>query len=177
MRRLVPGVIATIAATALVLPGAAGAARGSVTVFAPVGSPGYPALPHVVGARVYEGTYDAPAGSSEPSRVFEYSAAGALLRTFTVAGQNVSQPHGVQVAAGDGAGRLILLDKTSGRIIRLDPVTGAQTLYAQVPDLPLCSSAPAGAQCSPALIDQAPMPDYAAWAPTGASTSPTTSRP
>jgi hypothetical protein len=47
----------------------------------------------------------AAAGSSEPSKVFEYSPAGALLRTFTVAGQDLSQPHGVQVAANDAAGR------------------------------------------------------------------------
>jgi hypothetical protein len=170
MRRGVVRVVAVLGAVALVttlLPGVAGAERGSVTVFAPVGAPGYPALPHVVGARVYEGTYDAPAGSSEPSKVFEYSSAGTLLRTFTITGQNLSRPHGVQVAANDAAGRLLLLDKTSGRIIRLDPATGAQTPYSRVPDLPLCWSAPAGAPCSPALIDQAPMPDYAAWGPDG----------
>ena len=64
-------------------------------------------------------------------------------------------------------GRLLLLDKTSGRILRLDPSTGAQTLYSRVPDLPLCSAVAAGTPCSPALIDQAPMPDYAAWGPDG----------
>jgi hypothetical protein len=147
--------------------GAAGP-RGTVTVFAPVGSPYFPALPHAVGDRVYEGTYDNPAGDNLPSKVFEYSATGgALLRTFVVTGQDLSQPHGVQVAAHDARGRLLLLDRTSGRIIRLDPVTGAQTLYSQVPDLPVCSTAPSGTPCSPALIDQPPMPDYAAWGPDG----------
>jgi sugar lactone lactonase YvrE len=73
----------------------------------------------------------------------------------------------VQVAANDARGRLLLLDKTSGRIIRLDPRTGAQSLYSRVPDLPICSSAPAGTPCSPAILDQAPMPDYAAWGPDG----------
>ena len=73
----------------------------------------------------------------------------------------------MQVAANDARGRLLLLDKTSGRIIRLDPQTGGQTLYSQVPDLPLCSSSAAGTPCSPAPIDQAPMPDYAAWGPDG----------
>jgi hypothetical protein len=146
---------------------AGAAARGSVSVFASVPSPGFPALPHVVGDHVYEGTYDNPRGDSSPSRVFEYSSAGALLRTFVVAGQDVSKPHGVQVAASDAAGRLLLLDKTSGRIIRLDPSTGSQTPYARVPDLPVCSSSTTGTPCSPALIDQAPMPDYAAWGPDG----------
>jgi sugar lactone lactonase YvrE len=142
--------------------------RGTVTVFAPVGSPYFPALPHVVGDRVYEGTYANPAGDNLPSKVFEYSAtSGALLRTFVVGAQDLSQPHGVQVAANDASGRLLLLDRTSGRIIRLDPATGAQALYSQVPDLPLCSTAPSGTPCSPALVDQPPMPDYAAWGPDG----------
>jgi sugar lactone lactonase YvrE len=84
-----------------------------------------------------------------------------------VQGQDLSKPHGVQVAANDAQGRLLLLDKTSGRIIRLNPRTGAQTLYSQVPDLPTCTAAPSGTPCSPALLDQAPMPDYAAWGPDG----------
>lgn len=82
-------------------------------------------------------------------------------------GQDLSKAHGVQVAANDARGRLILLDKTSGRIIRLDPRTGAQTLYSRVSDSPTCSAAPAGTPCSPALVDLAPMPDYAAWGPDG----------
>ncbi len=150
-------------------PGAALAsarARGDVSVLAQVPSPGYPALPHVVGSDIYEGTYTNPAGDSQPSKVYEFSAAGQLLRSWTVQGQNLSQPHGVQVAANDALGRLLLLDRTSGRIIRLDPATGGQTLYARVPDLPTCPPG-GGGECSPALIDQPPMPDYAAWAPDG----------
>lgn len=167
-RRAALAVTGLMAALSLSAPStAAAAAPGTVGVFAPVGSPYFPALPHVVGDRVYEGTYDNPAGDDLPSKVFEYSATGVLLRTFVVAGQNLSQPHGVQVAANDAQGRLLLLDKTSGRIIRLDIETGAQTLYSQVPDLPLCSVSAAGTPCSQALIDQAPMPDYAAWGPDG----------
>ena len=58
---------------------------------------------------------------------------GELMNSWTVAGQDTSQPHGVQVAANDARGRLLLLDKTSGRIIRLDPRTGAQSLYSVQP--------------------------------------------
>jgi hypothetical protein len=86
------------------------------------------------------------------------------------AGEDRSQPHGVQVAANDAAGRLLVLDRTSGRIIRLDPSTGAQTLYSRVPDLPACGSPGAGANRSPAVADLAPMPDYAAWDPMAACT-------
>jgi hypothetical protein len=160
-------VLAVGAALAAAPVSATAAARGEVSVAAPVPAPGFPALAHVVGDRIYEGTYDNPKGDPSPSKVFEYTTTGTLVHTFTVTGQDTSQPHGVQVAANDARGRLLLLDKTSGRIIRLDPQTGSQTLYAQVPDLPTCSTAAQGAPCSPALIDQAPMPDYAAWGPDG----------
>jgi hypothetical protein len=129
--------------------------------------PGYPALPHVVGERIFEGTYDNPNGTPLPSRVLEYTPNGELLNSWTVAGQDTSKPHGVQVAANDAEGWLYLLDKTSGRVIRLNPKTGAQRLYATVPHIPPCSSAPAGAECKDATQDMAPMPDYAAWGTDG----------
>ena len=155
-------------AVVMALPSPAwGRARGNVQVLALIPTPGFPALPHVVGQRIFEGTYDNPAGDHVPSRVLEYTPAGTLIESWTVRGQDLSQPHGVQVAANDARGRLLLLDKTSGRIIRLDPRTGQQTLYSRVPDLPTCSSAPAGAPCSPATQDLAPMPDYAAWGADG----------
>jgi sugar lactone lactonase YvrE len=141
--------------------------RGDVQVTALIPPPGYPALPHVVGQRIFEGTYDNPNGSPLPSRVLEYTPGGELLNSWTVAGQDTSQPHGVQVAANDAQGELYLLDKTSGRVIRLNPKTGAQTLYATVPHIPPCSSAPAGAECKDSTQDQAPMPDYAAWGTDG----------
>jgi hypothetical protein len=156
------------AIAALFTPGVAdAAARGEVQVFALIPTPGYPALPHALGGRIYEGTYDNPYGDNIPSRVLEYSGQGTLLRSWTVRGQDLSKPHGVQVAANDARGRLLLLDKTSGRIIRLDPRTGSQALYSRVPDLPTCASAPHGAPCSPATVDEPPVPDYAAWGPDG----------
>jgi hypothetical protein len=171
LRALLLATTAVITSIGLVsAAGAAGAApraRGDVQVLALIPTPGFPALPHLMGGDIYEGTYDNPAGSSRPSRVFEFTDGGELLNSWTVSGQDVSKPHGVQVAANDARGRLLLLDKTSGRIIRLDPRTGAQTLYARVPDLPTCSNAPSGTPCSPAILDLAPMPDYAAWGPDG----------
>ncbi len=169
MRSRIPVLLGCWAVLLLgLVPTAAGARpRGDVQVLALVPSPGYPALPHVMGGDIYEGTYDNPTGDHVPSRVFAYSAGGTLLRSWTVSGQDLSRPHGVQVAANDSRGRLLLLDKTSGRILRLDPGTGAQTLYSRVPDLPTCSSVPSGTPCSPALINLPPMPDYAAWGPDG----------
>jgi hypothetical protein len=161
-------VVVSIASVALGVPAnAAARSHGDVQVLTLIPTPSYPALPHLMGGQIYEGTYDNPTGSSLPSRVLQYSDAGELLGSWTVSGQDTSQPHGVQVAANDSRGRLLLLDKTSGRIIRLDPRTGSQTLYSRVPDLPTCSSASSGAPCSPAVLDLAPMPDYAAWGPDG----------
>ena len=141
--------------------------RGNVRVVVRIPKPGFPALPHVIGGRIFEGTYDDPAGDQVPSRVFEYSPAGKLVKSWNVKGQNLSQPHGVQVAANDSQGRLILLDKTSGRIIRLNIRTGRQTLYSRVPDLPTCTQAARGHPCSPEAQNLAPMPDYATWGPDG----------
>jgi sugar lactone lactonase YvrE len=148
----------------LALPAASQArAPGDVQVLALIPTPGYPALPHVSGGNIFEGTYDNPQGSPLPSRVLEYSSGGELLNSWTVLGQDVSKAHGVQVAANDAQGRLLLFDKTSGRIIRLDPRTGAQTMYSTVPDLATCGSAP----CSPETQDMPPFPDYGAWGPDG----------
>jgi hypothetical protein len=146
---------------------AAARARGDVQVLALIPPPGYPAMPLVVGDRIYEGTYANPSGSSLPSRVLEYTTGGELLRSWTVAGQDVSQTHGIQVATTDSEGNLILLDDTSGRIIRLNTATGQQTLYSRVWDLPSCSSAPSGTPCSQTTLDLTPEPDYAAWGPDG----------
>jgi sugar lactone lactonase YvrE len=160
-------VLAALAASLAIPAAAAARAPGDVQVLALIPTPAYPALPHILGGHIFEGTYDNPQGSSLRSRVFEYAGGGELLNSWTVLGQDVSKPHGVQVAANDARGRLLLFDKTSGRIIRLDPQTGAQTLYATVPDLPTCSAAPAGAACSPESQDMAPFPDYGAWGPDG----------
>ncbi len=168
MRRVARLCLLIALVLAVATPAAAGApARGGVQVLALIPPPGFPAMPLVVGNRIYEGTYANPSGSSVPSRVLEYTTGGELLRSWTVEGQDVSQTHGIQVATYDSKGDLILLDDTSGRVIRLDPRTGRQTLYSQVHDLPNCSSAPAGTECSQTTIDLPPEPDYAAWGPDG----------
>jgi sugar lactone lactonase YvrE len=166
-RRAVAAAAVAIAALLTGSPGALARAPGDVQVLALIPPPGYPAFPLQMGGNIYEGTYDNPQGTSMPSRVLEYSPAGELLNSWTVQGQDVSKAHGVQVATYDARGRLLLFDKTSGRIIRLDPRTGEQTLYATVPDLPTCAGAAAGMPCSPESQDLPPFPDYGAWGPDG----------
>ncbi len=118
-----------------VLPAAASARpRFETSVFALIPRPGFPAMAYVgPNQRVYEGTYTNPAGDSVPSRVFEYTSAGALLRSWTIRGQDLSGDHGVQVGTMGPSGRLLLLDKAPPRVIRLDRKTGAQKDYARFP--------------------------------------------
>lgn len=166
--------MAALAATALVVfVGPAGAdarARWDTRVLAHVPSPGYPAKAYVdPRGRVWEGTYvDLNASGSTPSsKVFEFDGnSGAILRQFTVQGQQLDQPHGVQVATSDAKGQLVLLDRA--RAIILDPRTGRQTTYATFPQVPLCSSPGAErGKCTQASRGAESFADYAAWGPDG----------
>ncbi|KRB76245.1 hypothetical protein ASE01_14655 [Nocardioides sp. Root190] len=154
--------LALLALLVLVLLGPASAAPavsaaakpGTTKVFAKVQSPGFPAYVHVhTNGRVYAGTYTNPTGDSMRSRVFEYTAGGTLLRSWTVPGQDLATARGVQVAASDARGRLVLLEKSRGRVLTLDVRTGRFQVQATIPDLP------GGGH---------PIPNYATWGPGGA---------
>lgn len=141
--------LAAVVALLFLLPAAAsGRERGDTELFALIPEPGFPAHAYAApNGRVYEGTYDNPAGDAMPSIVREFSGDGTLLRSWVVRGQDLSGPHGVQVATMDRAGRLLLLDKSPPRVLRLNRRTGRQSTYARFP---------AGA-----------VPNYAAWGPDG----------
>jgi sugar lactone lactonase YvrE len=148
VRRALAATAAALAVLAIA-PAAQARDRWDTRVLALVPTPGFPAHAYVApNGRVYEGTYTNPNGDAVPSRVFEYDAEGTLLRSWTVLGQRLDEPHGVQVATSDGAGRLVLLDKAPPRALLLDTRTGAQTEYAAFP---------AGS-----------IPNYGAWGPDGA---------
>jgi sugar lactone lactonase YvrE len=164
MRRL-------LAAAALLALAAAPAAlardRYDVQTLARVPPPGQPALALVAPDRtIYEGTFTNSSGAANgPSKVFAYSPTGQLLRTYTITGQDPNANNGVQVAAYDRRGRLYLLDQHPARVLILDPKTGSQTTFATFKDVPTCQ--PVGNECSAALADNPPEPDYAAWGPDG----------
>jgi sugar lactone lactonase YvrE len=140
--------LALVALCVVAAPAHAARARWNTRVLSLVPTPGFPAMAYAApNGRVYEGTYDNPNGDHVPSRVLEIDGDGTLLRSWTMEGQDLSQPHGVQVGTSDGQGRLILLDKSPPRAIVLDPRTGSQSPYA---------SFPAGS-----------IPNYAAWGPDG----------
>jgi sugar lactone lactonase YvrE len=163
---------AVLAATA---PGAAAAARPlyDIRLFAHVPSPGSPEPVVVARDRtVYVGTNQFGKGSdadaSAPSRVFAFSPAGKLLRSYVLKGQPLDQDHGIQGLARDGDGLLYVLDRSADpRVVVLDPVTGVQRRYASFHDVPTCTAAGRDTDCSATVNDAAAGPDYATFAPDG----------
>ena len=163
--------LAVVSSLLALVPAAASAQtrpRWDTRLVARITAPGYPAsaYPHPNG-RVYVGTYVNPEGDALPSRVSEFNPdTRALVRSWTVPGQDLSREHGIQVATSDAAGRLVLLDRTPSRALILDPDTGDFSTYATFADLKPCSGAPNGT-CSPTSQDLAPMANFAAWGPGG----------
>jgi hypothetical protein len=173
MRRRLPGAaaiaVALISLGSLATSAAADPPRAQfdTRVLAQIPPPGFAALSLVApDGTIYAGSFENPAGDSVPSRVFRFAPDGALERSYTIAGQDLAAPHGVQVAAIDATGVLYLMDQSPARVLTLDPRTGRQQVYATFRDVPTCST-PAGADCSQTLLDNAPEPDYAAWGPDG----------
>jgi sugar lactone lactonase YvrE len=120
--------------------------KWTTRVFAQVPAPGRPAYVHAhTNGRVYAANYEA--GDTRRSRVFEWSAGGALLRSWTVPGQVLDADHGVQVATQTHTGRLVLLETSRRAVLTLDPRTGR---FRRVATLPAGS-----------------VPNYATWTPVG----------
>lgn len=118
-------------------------------VFSKVPPPGFPAYVHVhQNGRAYAANYTDLTGDDMPARVFEWTADATLLRSWTVPGQDLSVPRGVQVATSDARGRLVLLEKSRRRVMTLDVDTGEFLTHAALPE--------------PAI------PNYATWGPEGA---------
>jgi sugar lactone lactonase YvrE len=159
----------------MVLPAVGARATGAprrhldIRLFARVPSPGVPANAAVgPDGKVYVGSYTSSAGDTTPSSVFAFNSSGALLRRYVVQGQQVNQTHGVSAAAFDGDGILYLLDQAPPRVVALDPRTGSQRVYARLHDVAPCATATNKADCSATTTDQAPSPDFGAFAPDGA---------
>jgi sugar lactone lactonase YvrE len=158
MRRLALGTALAGLLLSALAPAASAAPdreRWDTRVFSLVPAPGFPAYAFVhPNRRVYAGTYSNPLGDSQRSRVFEWSRDGALLRSWTVPGQDLEAAHGVQVANADAKGRLVLLEKSRARVMTLNVETGKFRRWATIPDLP--------------DVEGSPIPNYATWGPRGA---------
>ncbi len=172
--RLVAALAALIAAgtaASLVPAPSSGAAvthreRWDTKVFSKVPEPGFPAFAYVhPNGRVYAGTYTNPQGDSQPSMVYEWTRNGSMTgRSWTVPGQDLEGDQGVQVATSDAAGRLVLLERSTSRVLRLNLETGRFTPYSRLEDLPTCPPATEPDRgCSPNVSDGPAIPNYAAW--------------
>lgn len=175
--RLLAAALATAGLLVMAPPGSADPAgstaaegprpRWDTEVFSLVPDPGYPAFVYAhPDGRVYAGSYTDPKGDRVLSRVFEWTGDGTLLRSWTVPGQDLDRPHGVQVATSDARGRLVLLEKSRSRALMLNRRTGRFTRYATFRDLPQCGP-DGGSGCSPNLVDKPAIPNFAAWGPDG----------
>jgi sugar lactone lactonase YvrE len=132
--------------------------------------PGFVAL-SVLGPdrTIYGGTFfpaSGNGGDGVASKVFAWGPDGVLKSTWTVEGQDLSGDHGVQASVVDAYGRVYLLGTSPPEVRVLDPATGAQSVYATVPDIPSCGGA-VTTNCSQTSTDNPPEPDYAAWGPDG----------
>lgn len=146
-----------------VAPASSSRARWDTRVLSLVPVPGFPAFVYAhPDGRLYAGSYTDPTGDRSRSRVFEWSRTGTLLRSWTVPGQDLEVPRGVQVALSDSRGRLVLLEKSTARVLLLDVDTGRFRRYATLPDLPICTPGQQGG-CSPNLTDKPAIPNFAAW--------------
>jgi sugar lactone lactonase YvrE len=148
LRTLAGALAAVLLATGLPGPALAIDGRWTTTVFAAVPEPGFPAYVFVHrSGRVYAGSYQDPNGAGVPSRVFEWSASGELLRSWAVPGQDLAAEHGVQVANQTRHGRLVVLETSTSTVRTLNVRTGRWRTIATLP----------GA-----------TPNYATWGPGGA---------
>jgi hypothetical protein len=152
MSRLVRGFAAVVAAalfaTVLSAPATALDGHWATSVFAVVPEPGFPAYVFVHrNGKVYAGSYQDPDGTGVPSRVFEWSADGTLLRSWAVPGQDLSVEHGVQVANQTRSGRLVVLETSTSTVRTLNVRNRRWRTVATLP----------GA-----------TPNYATWGPGGA---------
>lgn len=166
------GASASVTPVTPVTPVTAAAGRQplDVRVLAHVPAPGYPANTLITpDGTIWVGSFMGATddNSGAPSELFHFSGSGTLLASYPVRGQTPGKAHGIQAAEYDAQGRLYLLDQNPARVVRFDPATGRQETYATFADVPTCQAAQRPADCSNAIVDSTPEPDYAAWLPDG----------
>lgn len=145
---LPPATLGVPAGPASAAPAAA-SQKWDTRVFARVPSPGFPAYVHAhTNGRVYAGTYVNGDATGIPSRVYEWSRGGQLLRSWPVPGQVLDGEQGVQVATQTRRGRLVVLETSTRSVLTLDVRSGAWRRVARFP--------------------AASVPNYATWGPKGA---------
>src|SRR5215211_163780 len=129
---LIAATLATVAA-----PPATARERLDIRLFTRVGNPGEPE-PIAIGPEglIYVATNQQGKGDAgAPSRVFVFTRAGRLARSYALQGQKLDEDHGIQGLAFDGRGLLYVLDRSATpRVVVLNPKTGDQRTYATFRD-------------------------------------------
>jgi hypothetical protein len=134
-------------------------APGTIGVLARVESPGAPGgLAVGPDGTVYVTTDNGTArGSRGPSHVFAFRADGTAVAGRAVTGQAADRTGGLTgVAVDPTSGSLAVLDPEGRRILRLDMSSGAQSVLAEIPDLPPCFVSLGQGGCQPGFQDRAP---------------------
>ncbi|NKY24953.1 hypothetical protein NG2371_01181 [Nocardia gamkensis] len=100
--------------------------------------------------------------------LWHFDRDGNLLRTYTVLDHSEASPYGVNGVTLDGSGYVYALDYSGSRAVRLDPLTGSQSLYATFPDLPECGAGRI-TECEPRSPggDRPAWPNWATFDPAG----------
>lgn len=167
-------ITALVTVVASLLGGSIGGATsgpGETTVFARVGAPGMPEGIAVRDGVVYVSTHTSVRGNAggAASKIFRFNLdTGAFLGEITIEGQNLAATHGVLAMAFDAAGRLYVVDRNPGRVIRIDLNAGTQQTYATVPDLAACRPVVGPTTgCAPVTVDEPTFADFFAFAPDG----------
>jgi sugar lactone lactonase YvrE len=143
-----------------------------VELFARVPDPGSPEGIAVDGSGgVFVGTSPkegGPLGAKRPSKVFAYDAAGTLTGEYVIEGQDLDESfYGLLGMAFDGRDLLYAVDAAPPRIVRLDPRTGEQAVYARFHDVRPCGRGGLPGDCSATVVDMPAFPDYPVFGPDG----------
>lgn len=124
-------------------------------------TPGFPEGIAVSGKRIF---VSSPArfgtAGTGPSTIHVFHKnTGALLDTLSIQGEDLDQEHALTAIALDADERLYVLSTQLG-VVRLEETKDGfvQDIYsAPLPDLPTCSSVPAGEPCSLTSLDLPPL--------------------
>lgn len=125
--------LAALLALALVSLPAAAWIRSPATTFAtlPPGATPPEGITTDSNGDVYVATFGFPASGSSatPGQVIVFDSHGKLLRQLTVAG---ASPHLLGLAFHPMTGQLLVLDFGAGKVLNVDPQTGASTVFSDI---------------------------------------------